>query len=465
MDAARYSARGLLLEGLERGVGVSIFTLLLMGLVATLEATGLLERLVEGTRLIARTPRAAEGLIVGVLSAAVMLTTHSVVAILAVGPYARDTGARLGLTPYRRANLLDLTACTWPFLLPWFIPTILAASTTAAGEAAGLPRLSPLAVGFANALFLGPRRGGGPRHRHRLRSHRSRTVGRDAMTKETTLARVLAVLAAFGLATPALRAAPPVPASPGREPVLKQIKVPHRYYYREMYLPQLTSGPSSAAWSGDGRELVFSMQGSLWRTVPGSGLAQQITDGPGYHYQPDWSSDGRFVAFAAYDKDAVEIQGLDLQSGEQFALTTGGAVNLEPRFSPDGKRLAFVSTAHEGRFHLFVLPLANGRPAGPPQRVSEDKNSGLPRYYYSRFRPLPLAVLVTRRPGAALPEQPRPHLGVGRVLARPGPRRAPAKPRCATRRPRGRRGPTGRATAGGSSTAPTSAGSGTSSGS
>lgn len=151
VDAARYSAKGLLLEGLERGVGVSIFTLLLMGLVATLEATGLLERLVEGTRRLASTPRAAEGLIVAVLSAAVMLTTHSVVAILAVGPYARETGARLGLTAYRRANLLDLTACTWPFLLPWFIPTILAASTTAAGEAALLPRLSPLDVGLANA--------------------------------------------------------------------------------------------------------------------------------------------------------------------------------------------------------------------------------------------------------------------------------------------------------------------------
>ena len=105
----------------------------------------------EGTRRHradpARAPRVSSS---AVLSAAVMLTTHSVVAILAVGPYARETGARLGLTAYRRANLLDLTACTWPFLLPWFIPTILAASTTAAGEAAGLPRLSPLAVGFAN---------------------------------------------------------------------------------------------------------------------------------------------------------------------------------------------------------------------------------------------------------------------------------------------------------------------------
>src|SRR6266550_2137024 len=33
-----------------------------------------------------------------------------------------------------------------------------------------------------------------------------------------------------------------------REPVLKQIDLPHPYYYREMYLPQLTTGPSGVAW-------------------------------------------------------------------------------------------------------------------------------------------------------------------------------------------------------------------------
>ena len=34
-----------------------------------------------------------------------------------------------------------------------------------------------------------------------------------------------------------------------RQPVLGQIDLPHPSYYREMYLPQLTSGPSSLAWS------------------------------------------------------------------------------------------------------------------------------------------------------------------------------------------------------------------------
>jgi hypothetical protein len=61
-----------------------------------------------------------------------------------------------------------------------------------------------------------------------------------------------------------------------RERVLKQIDVPHDYYYREMYLPQATSGPSSVAWSPDGRDVVFSQQGFLWRHRLGSKSADQL---------------------------------------------------------------------------------------------------------------------------------------------------------------------------------------------
>src|SRR6185312_14296724 len=84
-----------------------------------------------------------------------------------------------------------------------------------------------------------------------------------------------------------------------RQPVLQQIKVPHSYYYREMYLPQVTSGPSSVTWSPDGQELIYSMQGSLWRQRLGSREARQLTSGPGYDYQPDWSPDGRRIVYAS----------------------------------------------------------------------------------------------------------------------------------------------------------------------
>jgi TolB protein len=168
-----------------------------------------------------------------------------------------------------------------------------------------------------------------------------------------------------------------------REPVLKQIDLPHAYYFREMYLPQLTTGSSAAAWSPDSRTLVYSMAGSLWRQDLGSTIARQLTAGPGYEYQPDWSPDGRWVVFARYDHDAVELCLLDLRDGRTQQLTSGGSVNLEPRFSPDGKRLAFVSTSYKGHFHIFVGRFDDGKLSEVMQLTPENVSS-LPRYYYSQ---------------------------------------------------------------------------------
>jgi hypothetical protein len=118
------------------------------------------------------------------------------------------------------------------------------------------------------------------------------------------LMKVLLILACYSLSCVACFAQ--------REAVLKQIDLPHPYYFREMYLPQLTTGPSAAAWSPDSYSLVYSMAGSLWRQeLRQRQKAEQLTAGPGYDYQPDWSSDGRWVVFARYDHDAVELWSLD----------------------------------------------------------------------------------------------------------------------------------------------------------
>ncbi|MET0621246.1 MAG: hypothetical protein ABW056_13255, partial [Thermoanaerobaculia bacterium] len=180
-----------------------------------------------------------------------------------------------------------------------------------------------------------------------------------------------------------------LPVRAEREPVLKQIQVPHPYYYREMYLPQVTSGPAAAAWSPDGTELVYAMQGSLWRQKLGTTEAEavQLTDGPGYDNEPDWSPDGKRILYTSYRNDALELWVLELATGRKQALVANGAANLDARWSPDGSKVAYVSTAFQGRFHVFVLPVtnANGSPAGEAVRVTEEHDSGLPRYYYSKF--------------------------------------------------------------------------------
>ncbi len=168
-----------------------------------------------------------------------------------------------------------------------------------------------------------------------------------------------------------------------REAVLKQIDLPHAYYFREMYLPQLTTGPSAAAWSPDSQSLVYSMAGSLWRQEVGSTKAEQLTAGSGYDYQPDWAPDQRWVVFARYDHDAVELWSLDMRDGRTQKMTSGGAVNVEPRFSPDGKRLAFVSTSYKGHFHIFVGRFEDGL-LSDVRQLTPESISPLPRYYYSQ---------------------------------------------------------------------------------
>src|SRR5881398_2099601 len=167
---------------------------------------------------------------------------------------------------------------------------------------------------------------------------------------------------------------PPVPA----------IDLPHSYYYRELYLPQLTSGPSSLAWAPDSRALVFSMAGSLWRQRTDSTLAEQLTDGPGYDYQPDWSPDGRYIVYVSTQGQAMELWLLEPASGRTRQLTHTGAVNVEPRWSPDGGRIVYVSTAYHRHFHVFAADFRDGE-LGEPALLTGENQSPLPRYYYSAY--------------------------------------------------------------------------------
>ena len=175
------------------------------------------------------------------------------------------------------------------------------------------------------------------------------------------------------------------PAQAGREPVLKQVDLPHSYYWRELYLPQLTTGPSSVAFTADGRALIYSMGGSLWRQAIGKGEAAELTHPQGaYDYQPDVAPGGNSVVFTRYNGVGLELWRLDLATGHEQALTNGGAVNVEPRLSPDGRRLAWVSTQGTGHFNLFIADIGPGGLSHARSLLGQ-RRSRIARYYYSAF--------------------------------------------------------------------------------
>ena len=170
-----------------------------------------------------------------------------------------------------------------------------------------------------------------------------------------------------------------------REPVLKQVDLPHSYYWRELYIPQLTTGPSSLAFSYDGKSLVYSMAGSLWGQVIGSDEAVELTHPRGaYDYQPDVSLDGNRMVFSRYDGSTIELWSMDLKDGSETQLTSGKAVNAEPRISPDGRRIAWVSTKGTGHFNLFIADIGPGGLSNSRPLLGE-RQSKLTRYYYSAF--------------------------------------------------------------------------------
>src|SRR3569832_1986682 len=128
----------------------------------------------------------------------------------------------------------------------------------------------------------------------------------------------MSFLAALGMTW--LVAAAATAQAPQREQVLQQVKVPHAYYRREMYVPQATSGPSAVTWSPNGKDVIYSMQGSLWRQRLGTTAARQLTAVPRYDYQPDCAPDGRYVGYAAYDGNAIYLRMLDVERGTTQTL-------------------------------------------------------------------------------------------------------------------------------------------------
>ncbi|HJQ97897.1 MAG TPA: hypothetical protein VJ826_06240, partial [Candidatus Polarisedimenticolaceae bacterium] len=99
---------------------------------------------------------------------------------------------------------------------------------------------------------------------------------------------------------------------------------------------------SEATWmpldvSPDGGKIVFSLVGDLYTLPIGGGTATRITSGPSYDVQPRFSPDGKWIAFAS-DRGGIEnlwICDVEGKHARQVSTEKDSTVN-GPAWSPDG---------------------------------------------------------------------------------------------------------------------------------
>ena len=98
-----------------------------------------------------------------------------------------------------------------------------------------------------------------------------------------------------------------------------------------------------AAWSPDGTRIAYVRDDDVWTMLAdGSDQRRLLRPGVGAWFFVDWSPDGRHLALDATSGSTVQVWTVDA-AGRSLAQRTGGdSASYQPRWSPDGTRIAFA---------------------------------------------------------------------------------------------------------------------------
>lgn len=122
--------------------------------------------------------------------------------------------------------------------------------------------------------------------------------------------------------------------------------------------------------SPDGNSIIFDMMGDLYRIPVEGGKAEKITEGMAYEVHPRFSPDGKSVAYISDKSGSDNIWVLDLETEEETQITEDSNQNFfSADWSPDGEYL--VGAKGRRNIKLFLFHKTGGSGA---QLIKEPEN-------------------------------------------------------------------------------------------
>ena len=122
----------------------------------------------------------------------------------------------------------------------------------------------------------------------------------------------------------------------------------------------LTEGTNmAAALSPDGGTLALDLMGRVWLVSAAGGTATAITDPFGDARAPQWSPDGRRIAFQAYWAGDYDVWTVNADGSDLEQMTSGPFDDREPHWSPDGSRVVF-SSDRGGSYDIWDVGVPGG---------------------------------------------------------------------------------------------------------
>lgn len=128
------------------------------------------------------------------------------------------------------------------------------------------------------------------------------------------------------------------------------------------------------SWSPDGSQIAFEsgrdnqmltyINHDIYVMAADGSNVKRLTDDGADEGGPSWSPNGESIAYVKMeyfsDQDVIEnptwdIYVMDVDGTDQIQLTKDSASEIEPAWSPDGSKIAFISDRHGQNFDIYVM--------------------------------------------------------------------------------------------------------------